>query len=514
MEIPFANMALYGDDFALNEAKAEELKDGSVYGVTSLGNTKPLDLLAARSATGLQYLDTLVQVAETDTALQFQAFREAGMKQEQLARWRFCFFQRPHGTLRYWDQDMNHWEPVRGMQVWSLFLGIPIWTYSDGNGNYTVPWRYSIGTIMGTKAKNWRVNVKPLDTHGTWARTIYTLITQFIVGSVHIEGWVTPCEMKDGKDFYFGGHTQVRYWSQILNAYYFHDQYCDQEGIAKAPWDMVCYAQWANTNGKVDGRKNPLFGNASTPMLGHIPNSSTSLVTQYLIGVFDGQNITNYPNLFNLITGLLPDMTISVPQASEPTYYNSRLALTTMHELSHASHYQRVGNTWWLNFIWQTVKAPAVPGNPYGNPTNYIDVGESWAQFLGVNYALRRYPNGSGFERATAGGNSPNSGIYFAIGDYYHMEDLLENEYWFYGGRWIPYGLYHDFMDDTNSAPNNPVETWDRIRGVTIQQLYNAHGSQMTEMYIYRCNFTSQNPSLNQADIDAIFDNHLVRICD
>ena len=513
MEIPFANMAIYGDDFALNTEKAEELKDGSVYGVTALGNTKPLELLAFRAATDLQRLDTLVQVAESDTALQFQAFREAGVKEQQLARWRFCFFQRPHGTVRYWDQDQNRWEPVRGMQVWSLFLGIPIYTYSNGNGDYTVPWRYSIGTIMGTKAKNPRVNVKPFDTHGTWARTVYTLIAQFIVGSVHIEGWVTPCQMKDGKDFYFGGHTQVRYWSQILNAYYFHDEYCQNEGISKAPWSMVCYAQWANTNGRVDYLGNPRFGDASAPMLGHIPSSGTSLIGQYFLGVLNGTSITNYPNLFNVVTGLLPDMTISVPQAAEPTHYNARLAQTVMHELSHASHYQRVGNTWWLNFITATVKVSPVPGNPYGDPTGYIDVAESWAQFLGTNYALRRYPGSQGVMAATTSG-SPNAAYSFQVGYYYRMEELLENEYWFFGGRWIPYGLYHDLMDNTNAPPNNSNEQWDRIQGVSIQQLYNAHGRQMTEMYIYRCNFISQNPSLNQVDIDDIFDAHLVRVCD
>ncbi len=519
MEIPFANMAIYGDGFALNTEKAEALKDGSVYGVTALDNTKPLDLLATRTATDLQRLDTLVQVAETDTALQFQAFRQAGMKEQQLARWRFCFFQRPHGTVRYWDQDQNRWEPVRGMQVWSLFLGIPIYTYSNNNGEYTVPWRYSIGTIMGTKAKNPRVNVKPFDTHGTWARTVYTLIAQFIVGSVHIEGWVKPCQMKDGKDFYFGGRTQVRMWSQILNAYYFHDEYCQNEGIAKAPWDMVCYAHWGNTT-SYDWLHKPNLGDAAAPMLGHISTIPPSLAAQFFFGVLDGEDIRNYPNLFNLTFGLLPDMVIRAPQASEPMHYNARLAQTTMHELSHASHYQRVGEAWWLVLIQKTVKnyfTPAVPGNPYGNQDEYVDVAESWAQFLGTNFALRRYPNSQGVMESSVQ-SSPNatiSGTYsFTAGHYYRMEELLENEYWYYGGQWMPYGLYHDFMDDTNSAPNNPNEMWDRIQGVSIQQLYNAHGSNVINMALYRCNFSNQTSGfLNKADVDNIFDNHRVKLC-
>jgi hypothetical protein len=107
---------------------------------------------------------------------------------------------------------------------------------------------------------------------------------------------------------------------------------------------MVCYAQWANTKNHLDADRLPNFGNASTPMLGHIPSSPGSLIIQYFAGVLDGENITNYPNLFNIVTGLLPDMTIRVPEASEPQFYNSRLTQIGMHELSHASHYQTVGN--------------------------------------------------------------------------------------------------------------------------------------------------------------------------
>ena len=188
MEIPFANMAIYNDEFALDEAKAERLKDGSLYGVTPMKNINVISELLATPQTQTKYLDTLVQVAETDTALQYEAFREAGASEEILNRFRICLLKKPHGFVNYWDTQLNRWERVRGMQVWSLFMGIPIYTYSDGNGYYEIPWRYSIGSIMGTKAKNTRVTVKPLDTHGTLFREIYTLITQFVIGAQYVEG--------------------------------------------------------------------------------------------------------------------------------------------------------------------------------------------------------------------------------------------------------------------------------------------------------------------------------------
>lgn len=378
-------------------------------------------------------------------------------------------------------------------------MGIPITTYSDANGFYEIPWRYSIGTIMGTKAKNNRVNIKPLDTHGTFIRNLYTLITQFIVGSVHIEGFVSSCQMRDGYDFNFNGHTQVRYWSQILNSYFFHDEFSDNEGITRAPSKMVCYAQWGNTGRNVDLDGIPNFGNASTPMLGHIPilNTPQSLIVQYFLKVFDGRNITNYPNLFNLLTGLLPDMTIRVPQAQEPQFYNSRLTQISLHEISHASHYNRVGNIWWLNFINTTVGANPVAGNPYGNVSDYTDVGESWAEFLGTNFTQRRYA------AANCVGQATNTIGTITARRYFRMDNLVENEFWFFGGQWIPYGCYNDLIDGLNAA-----EPWDVVQGVSIQQLFNAHNSNVTGMCGYRANFNLLNPTINQVDLNVIFDIH------
>lgn len=62
--------------------------------------------------------------------------------------------------------------------------------------------------------------------------------------------------------------------------------------------------------------------------------------------------------------------------------------------------------------------------------------------------------------------------------------------------------------DIANVVPNNAAEIWDVIQGVTILQLYNAHGSNITNMCSYRQNFATQNPNLNQVGVNAIFDNH------
>lgn len=269
LDFPFANMAIYNDSFALDETKAKELNDGNVYAVTKIEDPVIESLLNTDLHTDI--LDTLVLIPEGDTALQFQALLEAGVSQTQIDEYRirFCFFKRPHGYVKYWDNDLNsghgQLEPVRRISVWALVFGIPVQDITDNNGYYKIPWRFSIGTIMGTIAKNERINVKPFNTVEGWVVT--SLIQALVVGSVYIKGWVSSCTMRNDINFEFIEHKQNRYWSQILNAYAFHDDYCSEDGIHNAPQGMICYAHWADKAG-VDEKDG--IGDASTPLWGHM----------------------------------------------------------------------------------------------------------------------------------------------------------------------------------------------------------------------------------------------------
>lgn len=160
----------------------------------------------------------------------------------------------------------------------------------------------------------------------------------------------------------------------------------------------------------------------------------------------------------------------------------------------------RVGNQWWTELGLATRRQEPVPGNPYGDGTefNYCELAESWAEFLGTNHALRLYPGASGVKQAT---NTVGTAI--IAGQYYRMDNLIENEFWFFGGRWIPYGLYHDLRD-----PANLGETWDNVNGITIQQMFDAFGPNVINMCDYRDRFLLQNPTLNAADVNDIFDEH------
>lgn len=486
LDIPFANASLYNETFALDETKSEQLKDGFVYGVTDFDNAISLPLLKNATSVYKEFLDTLALIPEEDTTLQFEAYRQAGASEQQIETLRICLFKRPHGYVNYWDDALpntsggvGRLEPVRNMQVWGLVFGIPIHSYTDASGYYQLPWRFSAGTIMGTHAKNSRVNVKPFNTVGGWVLT--SLIQAFVVGSVHIKGWVGACEMRNDVNFDFYGHTQVRYWSQILNAYYFHDQYAAADGIYNAPQSMICYAHWAD-------KPEADLGGASTPMLYHMTGGD---ITNMFIQQLFGNPVTG--TLLSLLHKLLPDMTFRVCGTTPPQHYNTRLAQTAFHELGHASMYRKVGWGWYWALIWAELNYTCSGNNPYCDGTysgaGHVAVAESWAEFIGTNNALRRYPNG--YLKATY------------LSGFEQMSYLIESEYWFHGGKWIPYGVYHDLTDKSNTG-----ETWDNIEGASISQLYNVFGSDVATMCGYQFKFIQNNPMFNVNNVNLIFSNH------
>lgn len=497
MDFPFANGEIYNDEFALDEAKAANLKDGMLYAVVPKNSATKTTLLSV-PALNVTQLDELYLPNQEDTALQFQALREIGYTEEKILSLKICLFKQAKGFVRYFDDRLQRMEPVRGMQVWGIVFGIPMHTYTDRNGRYWFPWAFSAGTIMGTHSKNPRVNIKPLNTNGTLLQVIPQLIANFITGSLHIHGWVSSCQMKNDVNFEFSGHTQVRYWSQLLNAYFFHDQYAQADNVDNAPNAMTVYAQWAN-NGRFDENGVPDFGSASTPMLNK--NWSASLLSQVLLHLLDFLPPVAFLRLVNAVP---PDMTFRVPANTQPQFYCERLAQTAFHELGHAMHYKRAGNSYWYDYIAATLAANPVPGNPYGNGQGVDDgnvaVGESWAEFIGTNHAIRRYGNVGRKEATTIFDTDPFTGNTL----WYNTNiRLIEAERWFHGGQWIPSGFYNDLMDGTNFN-----EFWDNVQGITIRQLWLPLGSDTDFMCDYLWTFLQQNPGLNQNDIIEIAMRH------
>ncbi len=489
LSFPFANATLYNDSFALDETKAGQLNDGNVYGVINMGNPILQTLAANIQAIQTQFLDTLVQIPEEDTATLFQAFREAGYTEQQLDLFRICLFKRPHGYVHYLDKQLNNGngqlEPVRRIGVWALLFGIPMNAFTDDNGYYQIPWRFTVGTIMGTMAKNQRGNVKPFDTHGGWFVT--ALIQALVVGPVHIHGWVNSCTMRYDVNIDFTSHKQNRLWAQILNAYAFAEDYCNSDGINTAPKGMICYAHWGGQD----------FGSASTPLMGHLTYGTLTLEAVLNNAMGGNVNIPrDYPNLFNAMTGILPDMTVKVSH-NEPFYYNSRLAQTLFHELGHASQYFKVGQDWHYRLIVESVLSGGGFGTPGQRDWGITQVAESWAEFIGTEYAHRKYGD-YGLKKSQMLG-------------YIFLTSLNQEREDWYGVEWIPSGLYYDLIDNVNLASSE--NQWDNVGGSTISNMYRVFDPYSTSMCFYYQQFVGTYPAFNNSATATMFGHYPYVIC-
>ena len=108
----------------------------------------------------------------------------------------------------------------------------------------------------------------------------------------------------------------------------------------------------------------------------------------------------------------LPDVTIGTEGDTEYREIYS----SVIHELAHASHYAKVGNTYWNQYICYIVESYIRSGGDiYGNGTldkaGYCEVGEMWAYFVEGMMYQERY-----------GGSTPTFGT-----SYWFYPQILRN---------------------------------------------------------------------------------------
>ena len=93
-----------------------------------------------------------------------------------------------------------------------------------------------------------------------------------------------------------------------------------------------------------------------------------------------------------LITYFLPDITIGAAYAPDyRTLYSS-----TVHELSHASHFSKVGLDYWNKYILYIVQSfiesgDMTYGDGSGASAGYCEIGEMWAYYLESKFFKDRY---------------------------------------------------------------------------------------------------------------------------
>ncbi len=463
-DVPLNASELYQS--GASEEDLENLKDGYLY------TTLPYDHQLLQHIT-YDVLDSLILPKQDQLELEQMLLLNAGyfiLNENDSAienpvakiKIKWPKTKTPEGYVTYTDEQLGT-QNSRGVEVWAIKFGFIVSSHTDNNGRYKIPHHFLVGTTIGLHYRNNRVNIKPINTTGSWWNYTGTLISEFAVGSKFIQGWVGLNDL-DNKNIFIGSHRELRTWAHIMNSVFHHDNYCTNDGITKSPTSLVIYAHWAN---------NP--GGASTPMLGHM-----SVIKAYadpILTKMMGQNnslLSNYPNVFNALFGLLPDITIRT--ASSKSFYTDFSCETTQtmfHELAHASHFNKVGTAFWVNVINQELSSEGCAGYGCGNWQNssngqdkYIQVTEAWAEFLGQRYALNMYGNNARIVSAEMGLQT--------------LGTLRDGEHWF-ANNWICKGIFNDLIDNFSS-----LEPLDNINGRTVAQLYNLLGSSVINIEDYQ----------------------------
>lgn len=112
--------------------------------------------------------------------------------------------------------------------------------------------------------------------------------------------------------------------------------------------------------------------------------AASSAVMLHHGAVVDSDLVSSFLGKFtSLIKFFLPDLTIGTKMLND----YDRIYSTTSHELAHASHFNKVGKSYWNRYICYILESFIKPGSETygdgsGNDAGYCEIGEMWAYYL------------------------------------------------------------------------------------------------------------------------------------
>lgn len=285
------------------------------------------------------------------------------------------------------------------------------------------------------------------------------------------------------------------YWAGATshNAVQDYREYAVQEGIGQPPTGIHIFMN--------------RYLSGVTPMLHKrfIDDLPHELIEQMLMPKNLWGSIAGGINAFLFVLKHQVDVAVSYRQGT-----SDELKETMYHELTHAAHYEALGNSWYSPFVdaeVASIKRTILDDkdyNPYGRSTgpdaDIIALGESWAYYMGHYLADRQYGTSAGCQIEQDGGSSWCN---FNGTGHPHL-DVLES---FDPNlptdpfQWIPQGLFHDLRDTSNE--NTPLV--DQVTGYTNQQMFNAFQSDIFTLQEYRYKLLLQNGNNQAAGVNALF---------
>jgi hypothetical protein len=151
------------------------------------------------------------------------------------------------------------------------------------------------------------------------------------------------------------------------------------------------------------------------------------------------------------------------------------------------------------------------PANPYGhgndgNASEYISVGESWAEHVGRSMDDLQY-GGSSNGFTEQGVNYFNNFIIPGSSHINYLEDFSPFRVNADPFHWIPTGIYWDLNDNRDDQNQFPVRVPinDDVFGYTNNQLFAALDNDVTSMPQYRIRLLQENSNNQSIQVTTLF---------
>ena len=302
---------------------------------------------------------------------------------------------------------------------------------------------------------------------------------------------------KNGHDFYIDQDNPAWRFCTVNNAVVKYRAYCNEFGIGLPPSNLRIVAEDKE-------------GSSSAPMLKHVWGvfgfTSKSDVLSFL-GKANGISLTA-TQLGILLKFVLPDIIVKAA-SSQGT---AKVYETCFHELSHASHYNKVGNAFWIKYI-NYIITYGITNNPYGkgtgNNAGLCALSEAWAYNMGYRLTLEEYKTASN----PNGDNSRVKSVAIekftphTVGDknYSHQQLVSsKNGPIIAQSGWIPAGIMNDLVD--NNADVIRTGYTDNVSGYTYKKLFDALDKDVTSPQEFRDRLLKENNNLDQADVKSLFE--------
>jgi len=261
---------------------------------------------------------------------------------------------RPKGHIRVYNTSTRKLDPVAGVKVKTRrwFKWAKGWTNSEGYYQVNKSYRRSVRyTVVFKNTKGFKI----------WPSTVSVSSARYKAGK----------HSKHGHSINFHTNSKGWRWSTVNNATVKYFDYCEQFGIGKPHSNLRIVA-------------NKQSGGGAAPMMRRTWSWAGFRTNSDLISFLGKATLSVPINGLWLLTRLvLPDVIVKA-NSSQGT---RTVFSVTFHELAHASHFRKVGSSYWIKFINYIMTYGKIDGsNPYGDGHGYnsgiCGVGEMWGNYI------------------------------------------------------------------------------------------------------------------------------------